>query len=132
MTYINGRDPIVIIDGIDRSSEVTSWEFTPGTRTTLDDMRGRTPRQLNMTITQDDGANTLYSMAFAATGTVTGIVKPHGNASATAALPHYTFTLTPFGISSDQVLGGAADNDPSKPLTADVQWLISGYTKVTA
>jgi len=130
--YINGRDQIWIVDGTDRSSEVKSASTSVGTKNTFDDMRGRIPKVLNMTVNQDDAAGTLYTLALAATGTVTGIVKPHGNASATATLPHYSFTVTPFGISGDTILGGDAADDPSVPLTVDVQWLLSSWTKVTA
>ncbi len=133
MTAINGRDVVLIIDGDDRSGEVSTVSFGPGTKQTFAQMRGRVPTALAMTVLQDDAPGTVYSMGINATGgTVTGALKSHGNSLPSAALPHYTFTATPAGPNGDVIIGGDAADDASEGLTVDFQWIITNWTKVTA
>ncbi|MDF2805465.1 MAG: hypothetical protein K0S43_411 [Cellulosimicrobium sp.] len=132
-TRVNGRDLVLFIDGIDRSDETTSVALNYGTRQTFGDMRGTKPKRLDMTIAQELAAASLYRIAIAGDpDPLTGLLKPLGNAAASATQPHYTFNVTPGGISGDTFMGGEAAEDPSEALTADVQWLISDWTEVTA
>ena len=130
MAKINGRNGILLIATIDRSDEATSWAFGPGTRQTFAQMRGQTPKALVMTITQDDSSGSLYTLAVEANGaTVTGVYKPHGNAVASAAQPHYTFTARPSGPTGDVILGGDAAEDGTEALTVEVTWEITAWAK---
>lgn len=133
MGKINGRDGKLLLDAVDRSDEATSWSFGPGTKQTFKQMRAQVPTVLTMTITQDDATGTLYSMALAAAGTsVPGVYKPHGNDTASAAQPHYTFTAIPSGPTGDVTMGGDASDDSTQALTVEVTWQITTWTKVAA
>lgn len=133
MAKINGRDMVLLIDGIDRSDEATSWALSYGSRQTFQDMRGTKPKRLDMTVTQDLEAGSLYKLGTAGGGTsVPGLLKPLGNAVASATSPHYSFTVTPGGIAGDVFMGGEASEDASEALTVDLQWLIDNWTEVTA
>jgi len=132
-TRVNGRDLVLFIDGVDRSDETSAVALNYGTRQTFADMRGTKPKRLDMTINQDLAAASLYQIAIAGDPEpLTGLLKPLGNAAASVEQPHYTFTVTPGGISGDTFMGGEAAEDPSETLTAEVQWLIEDWTKVTA
>jgi hypothetical protein len=132
-TRINGRDPVLMIDGIDRSDEASAVTPVFGTRTTFAEQRGTKPKRLDMTITQDLAAGSLYRLAIGGDNTpVVGLYKPLGNVAATVDQPHFSFTATPSGPSSDNFMGGEAAEDPSEPATVDVQWLLEDWTEVTA
>ncbi|GAB6938360.1 hypothetical protein ACQP60_04190 [Isoptericola variabilis] len=132
-TRINGRDMVLLIDSIDRSDEASSWALNYGTRQTFADMRGATPKRLDMTINQDLDPTSLYTKAMAGVGTsLTGLLKPLGNEAPSEASPHYSFNVVPAGPSGDTFMGGEAAEDASATLTVDVQWLITDWTKVTA
>lgn len=133
MGKINGRDQVLMLDSTDRSDEATSWAFGPGSKQTFADMRGQTPRVLNMTIVQDTTAESLWDLAVNQAGVpVTGLYKPEGNAAASTTQPHWSFSATPSGPSGDVILGGEAAEDGSESLTVEVSWQISAWTKVTA
>lgn len=133
MTSINGRDMVLLVDALDRSDECTVASFGQGTRQTFADMRGNVPKVINLTVTQDLAATSLYRMAMAGDPTpVAGVIKPFGNAAPTVAAPHFTFDVTPVGISGDVFLGGDAAEDASEALTVELVWLISDWTEVTA
>lgn len=132
-TRVNGRDLALSIDGLDRSDETTSVALNYGTRQTFGDMRGRIPKRLDMEIVQELAATSLYNIAISGdTDELPCVLKPLGNTAPSIEQPHYTFTVTPGGISGDTFMGGEAAEDPSEALTVEVQWLISNWTKVTA
>jgi hypothetical protein len=133
MTTINGRDMVLLIDGLDRSDECTTVTFGYGARQTFADMRGTTPKLANMTVLQELEATSLYRMAMASdTDPVAGVIKPLGNAAPSATAPHWTFNIKPVGISGDAFMGGEAAEDASEGLTVDLAWIISDWAEVTA
>lgn len=132
-TRINGRDMILLIDSVDRSDETSNIALNFGTRQTFADMRGRIPKRLDMVIAQELAASSLYRMATSEDSTPkTGMFKPLGNELPSVEQPHYSFMVTPSGPSGDTFMGGEAAEDPSEALTAEVQWLITDWTEVTA
>jgi len=132
-TRINGRDLVLLIDSVDRSDETTTVTLGYGTRQTFSDMRGAIPKRLDMTILQDLVAGSLYQLAMAGGGAqVTGVLKPLGNVLPSVEQPHYSFNVTPAGPTGDTYMGGDAAADGSQTLTAEVQWLITDWTEVTA
>lgn len=133
MTSINGRDMVLLVGGTDRSDECTVASFGYGTRQTFADMRGTVPKVINATVKQELDADSLYRMAMESDPTpVAGVIKPLGNAAPTVAAPHWSFMVTPVGISGDVFMGGEASEDASEALTVDLVWLISAWTEVTA
>ncbi|MFD6176702.1 MULTISPECIES: hypothetical protein [unclassified Isoptericola] len=133
VTRINGRDMVLILDGVDRSDETSAIAFNYGTRQTFADMRGKIPKRLDMTLNQDLLATSLYRIATSGDTTpLVGTVKPLGNSAASVEQPHYSFNVTPGGISGDTYLGGEAAEDASETLQVEVQWLIDSWTEVTA
>lgn len=132
MTSINGRDMVLLIDAIDRSDECSTVSFGAGTRQTFADMRGRAPKVMNLVVTQELDATSLYRMALADDTTpVAGIIKPLGNAVASATEPHYSFMVKPVGTTGDVIMGGEASEDASEDLTVELSWLITDWLEVT-
>jgi len=132
MTSINGRDMVLLISAVDRSNECTVATLGYGTRQTFADMRGTKPKVINMTIKQELDATSLYRIAMSGnTASLAAILKPLGNAAASVTQPHYTFDVTPSGISGDAFMGGEAAEDASEALTVDVSWIISNWTEDT-
>lgn len=132
-TRVNGRDLVLFIDGVDRSDETSAVTLAYGTRQTFADMRGTKPKRLDMTINQDLAAASLYRIAISGdTDPLTGLLKPLGNSIPSVEQPHYTFNVTPGGISGDAFMGGEAAEDASESLTSEVQWLLEDWTEATA
>lgn len=88
---------------------------------------------LNITLTQDMATGTLWDRIWSAAGTdVAVLMKPYGNAAASATQPHYSMSANvrePNGT----LIGGEADSSPTKRLTVEVEWpLAAKPTKVIA
>lgn len=133
MTTINGRDLVLLIDGLDRSDECTMVTFGYGARQTFTDMRGTTPKVANLTVLQELEATSLYRMAMESDPTpVAGVIKPLGNAAASVASPHWSFQIKPVGISGDVFMGGEAAEDATEGLTVELAWTITNWLEVTA
>lgn len=133
MTVINGRDVVLLVDSVDRSDECTTASFGYGTRQSFADMRGKVPKVINLVVKQDLAAASLYQLAMSSDGdTVAGIIKPLGNATASATEPHYSFNAKPSGPSGDVFMGGEAAEDASEGLTVELAWIITDWTEVTA
>lgn len=133
MTTINGRDMVLLIDGLDRSDECTTCTFGYGTRQTFADMRGTRPKLANLTVLQELEATSLYRMAIGTdTAPVAGVIKPLGNTAPTVTAPHFSFNISPVGISGDTFMGGEAAEDASEGLTVDLAWIITDWLEVTA
>lgn len=134
MPEINGKDQVILIDSIDVSDETVSAVFGPGTKQTYADMRGLLPSVLNMEITQNTDLGSLWSIATDAAeqgATVPVLWKPHGNAVASAAMPHFSATATISGPTGDAFAGVAAAEDGDQAGTITVAWKISDWLRVT-
>lgn len=88
---------------------------------------------LKITLTQDMVTTTLWRKIWDVAGTdVAVLMKPYGNATASATQPHFTMTATvkePNGV----ILGGEADASPTNRLQVEVEWpLLAKPTMVTA
>lgn len=87
---------------------------------------------LKIKLTQDQAAGTLWTKMWESAGTdVAVVVKPAGNASPSAAQPHFTTTATisePEGV----LFGGAADTDPKKRWSIEVEWKCTRPVRVTS
>ncbi len=133
VTRINGRDMVLLLDGVDRSDELSASALNYGSRQTFADMRGTKPKRLDLTLNQDLAESSLYQIAISGDSTpLTGLLKPLGNTAASPEQPHFSFNVTPGGISGDTFMGGEAAEDASETLTVEVQWLIDSWVKVTA
>lgn len=77
---------------------------------------------LALKLTQDMVASTLWDKIWAAAGTdVAVLLKPYGNATASATQPHFTMTANvrePNGV----LIGGEADASTTKRQTVEVEW----------
>lgn len=77
---------------------------------------------LNLTMVQDAAANSLWDQVWSHAGEdVDVIVRPYGNATATAAQPHFHGTVTVVEPDGD-LLGGEADASNTARFTVQVEW----------
>jgi hypothetical protein len=88
---------------------------------------------LGLTLTQDMAASTLWRKIFDSPGTdVAVVMKPYGNATPSAAQPHFTMSANvrePDGV----LLGGDADSSATNRLKVEVEWpLAAKPTMVTS
>lgn len=88
---------------------------------------------LNLKMTQDMASTGLWTTVFASAGSdVAVLLRPYGNASASATQPHFTATANvrePDGV----LIGGEADSSATKRQVIEVQWpLAAKPTKVTS
>lgn len=86
---------------------------------------------LNIKLTQDQAASTLWSLMWDSAGTdVAVIVKPYGNADPSAGQPHWSTTAT---ISEPEgtLFGGEANASPSERWTTEVEWKCTRPVKIT-
>ena len=130
----------LLIDGEERAAEVSTAEIT-NEETESDFVSfemaaqgGGRDWKLHIVAVQDPGdPNSLLNLTWDMAGTdVDVIVRPYGNASASASAPHYTGTVTvkyPDGV----LVGGEADASGSARMTFEVEWdFIEKPTKVVA
>ncbi len=88
---------------------------------------------LNLKLTQDMASTGLWTTIFGSAGSdVAVLMRPYGNASASATQPHFTMTANvrePDGV----LIGGEADSSTTKRQVVEVQWpLTAKPTKVTS
>lgn len=88
---------------------------------------------LNLKMTQDMASTGLWSTVFGSAGTdVAVLMKPYGNATASATQPHFSMSANvrePDGV----LIGGEADSSATKRQVIEVQWpLAAKPTKVTS
>lgn len=139
MAAIGTRKLTLTIDGDDVTPEVSTVEIHSGD-TDADFVSfadaasggGRT-YTLNMTLVQDAVTGSLWDRVWAHAGEDIDVtVRPYGNPTATATLPHFTGTVTivePDGV----ILGGDADSSTTQRFTVDVVWTFTAKpTRVTA
>jgi hypothetical protein len=116
-------DATVEADAAD-SDDVTYAEAASG---------GGRQYNLKIVLTQDMATSTLWTMIFDDAGDdVAVLLRPYGNASASASQPHFTMTANirePDGT----FIGGTADISPSARQQVEVLWpLTTKPTRVTA
>ncbi len=85
---------------------------------------GRTYK-LALTIVQDAESGSLWDQVWSHAGEdVPVIVRPYGNAAASATQPHFTGTVTITEPDGD-LLGGEADPSTTARFTIDVEWVFT-------
>lgn len=89
--------------------------------------------KLALTLLQDHATGTLWDKIWASAGsTAAVIVRPYGNATASATQPHYSGNVTITEPDGD-LIGGQANSSPTARWTVDVEWEFTAKpTKVTA
>ena len=89
--------------------------------------------RLNFTAAQDMAASTLWDKVWTAAGTsVACILKPYGNATASATQPHYSFNATVAEPDGD-FIGGEANPSTTARMTYECSWVLDAKpTKVVA
>jgi hypothetical protein len=107
------------------TADITSWKFSAAdadssVTTFADaDAGGSKDHTFNVTLVQDDAADSFWSFIYDHAGedcTVT--VMPHGNATPSVTEPHWTATGTVAQFDGDY-MGGDADANPRAKWTAD-------------
>lgn len=88
---------------------------------------------LKLTFVQDAVAGSLWDKVWSAAGSdIAVVVRPYGNAAASATQPHFTGTVTVTEPDGD-LLGGDADASNSARFTTDVEWrFLAKPTRVVA
>lgn len=88
---------------------------------------------LDLTFVQDAATGTLWDQVWAHAGEdIPVIVRPYGNATATAGQPHFHGDVTVTEPDGD-LLGGEADASTSARFTTEVSWVFTAKpTKVTS
>lgn len=89
--------------------------------------------RLEFTGVQDLATTTLWDRVWTSAGTtVAYILKPYGNATASATQPHYSGNLVITEPDGD-FIGGEADSSVSAKMTFECSWVLTAKpTKVTA
>lgn len=114
----------VIVSGEADSDFVTFADAAAG---------GKREYRLEGTAVQDTTTGTVWDKVWTAAGTsVACILKPYGNAVASAAQPHFSFNATVTEPDGD-LIGGEADASTTARFTFDFSWVLDAKpTKVTA
>jgi hypothetical protein len=139
MAALTGRTLKIDVGGTDYTSQVfaatINAEDAESDQVTFAEAAAGGGRQytLNITLTQDMAASTLWSEIWENAGTDAAFeLIPYGNATATATQPHFTGTAT-IREPNGTLIGGEADASPTNRLTVEVEWPLSGKpTRVTA
>lgn len=139
MTALGTRLLQLTIGGTDYTAQVSKAVITSGETdsdfVTFADAAsggGRTYR-LEFTAVQDMESGTLWDEVWTAAGTsVAYILKPYGNAAASATQPHYTGNAVITEPDGD-FIGGEADSSVSARMTFECSWVLDAKpTKVVA
>lgn len=112
----------VIVSGESDSDFVTFADAAAG---------GAREYRFEFTAVQDAVAATLWDRIWSATGTtVACILKPYGNAAASATQPHYSFNAVVSEPDGD-FIGGEADQSVTARMTVEASWVLEAKpTKV--
>jgi prophage tail gpP-like protein len=138
MTALGTRLLTVSIGGTDYTAEVFDCQIVSraadSDQTTFAEAAAGGGRiySLKFVMTQDLATTALWDKIWSAAGTtVAALVKPYGNAAASAAQPHYSGNVVvtePDGT----LIGGAADASTTARWTVEVTWDFTAKpTKVT-
>lgn len=120
------------VDGTDYTAQVSSARFTSGEGdtdfVTFADAAAGGAREyrLEFTAVQDAATTTLWDEVFTNAGdTVPILLKPYGNATASAGEPHFTASAIISEPDGD-LLGGDADASATARFTIDCSWVLTG------
>lgn len=137
MAQLGTRALVLTIGGTDYTAQVSKAVI--GTRKADSDFvtfadaaaGGKREYYLAFTAVQDLVAATLWDKIWSAAGTtVAYLIKPYGNAAASAAQPHYSGNLTIVEPEGD-LIGGEADPSTTARFTVDCEWVLDAKpTKV--
>lgn len=139
MAALSGRTLVITVAATDYTAQVFNCEVESDDSDSKDvtfaeaAAGGGRQYQLNLKLTQDMVASTLWDKIWSAAGTdVAVLLKPYGNATATAAQPHFSMTANvrePNGV----MIGGDADASTTKRQVVEVKWpLTAKPTRVVA
>lgn len=139
MAAIGTRKLTLTIDGDDVTAEVSSAVITSKESksdfVSFADAAAGGGREygLKLKFVQDATSASLWTQVWAAAGTdVAVIVRPYGNAVATATEPHFHGTVTITEPDGD-FLGGDADASTSARFVTEVEWIFTAKpTKVVS
>jgi len=139
MAALGTRLLVLTIGGTDYTAQVSKAVITSGEAdadfVTFADAAAGGAREyrLDFTAVQDLVTGTLWDKVWTSAGTsVAYILKPYGNATATATQPHYSGNATVTEPDGDFV-GGEADSSTSARFTFECSWVLSAKpTKVTS
>lgn len=139
MAALSGRTLKISVDSTDYETQVfaatVEADDAESDNVTFAEAAAGGGRQylLKITLTQDMAASTLWSEIWDNAGSdVEVLMKPYGNATASASQPHFTMTATikePNGV----LFGGEADASPTNRWQTEVEWVLAAKpTRVTA
>lgn len=139
MAGIGTRKLTLTIDGDEVSPQVSRAIVTAGDRDsdflTFADARAGGARDyiLALTMVQDAATGTLWDQVWSHAGDeIDVVVRPYGNAIATATEPHFHGTVTVKEPDGD-LLGGEADASTTARMTIEVEWpFLAKPTRVTS
>lgn len=128
MAAVGTRTLTVSIDSTDYTAAVSTCEVTSAETdsdfTSFTDAAagGKRDYKLHIVAVQDHESASFWDKIWSTTGsTVDYLIKPYGNAAASATQPHYTgeaIVSEPDGV----LLGGEADASASARFTIEVEW----------
>lgn len=138
MASLGTRQLVITVGGTDYTAQVSNCEITTQPAdsdvTTFAEAASGGAREyrLKFVALQDLAVGTIWDKVWSAAGsTVAVLVKPYGNAAASAAQPHYSGNVTivePEGT----LIGGDADSATSSRWTFEAEWVFTAKpAKVT-
>ena len=138
MSALGTRLLVISIGGTDYTAEVSKAVITSGEAgsdfVTFADAAAGGAREyrLEFTAAQDLATGTLWDRVWSASGSeVACLLKPYGNAAASATQPHYTFNATITEPDGD-FLGTEADASTTARATFECSWVLDAKpVKVT-
>jgi len=139
MAALGTRSLTLTIDGTEYAAQVFDAKFVSAAADS-DDVTyaeagsgGGRQYTLDIVLTQDMAATTLWTQIWENTGDdVVALVRPYGNASASASQPHFTATVNIREPEGD-FIGGTADLSTSARQKIEVSWPCSAKpARVTA
>jgi hypothetical protein len=139
MAAIGTRSLTLTVDGTDVTAQVSTCVIkaaeTDSDFVSFADAAAGGGREytLALTFVQDPTAGTLWDQVWAHAGEeVPALVRPYGNAVASADQPHWSCTAIISEPDGD-LLGGEADASPSNRFVTEVEWKLAAKpTKVVA
>lgn len=139
MAALGTRSLVLTIGGTDYTAQVSKAVITSGeadsdfTTFSAAAAGGSREYRLEFTAVQDLATSTLWDKVWTAAGTsVAFILKPYGNATASATQPHYTGNATITEPDGD-FIGGEADSSTTARMTFEASWVLDAKpTKVIA
>lgn len=138
MAALGTRTLVLTVGGTDYTAQVSKAEITSAESesdfVTFEDAANGGARDyfFEFTAVQDAETGTLWDKVWTAPGSsIACLLKPYGNAAASATQPHYSFTATvtePDG----PLLGGEANKSTTAKMTFSCKWALAAKpTKVT-